>query len=402
MSDFYLTEEHRRLRVEVRAFAQSTVAPRVAAMERTREVETDLVKEIAGRGWIGATIGKEYGGMGAGHLAKTIIIEELSRVSAAVGAAVQASQLGTAKIVHYGSEQQKRMWLPRIAAGECLPTIAATEHGSGSHLLGMEMRAHREGRHYVLNGHKVYVGNSHIGDLHGVVARTGEGTQGLSAFLVEASRPGLTLSAPAGTLGLHGFSFGELHFQDCRIPAGNRVGEEGDGRDIADSSSVLYGRPNLAAVALGIHQAILDQTTTFASERTRYGRPLAKLPNIKLKLGLIESRVMSARLAVYHATHLLDIGAGDDALLFNAKLTGADLLLDSARAAMEIHAAVGLTTDAPMERYLRDAHHIQAPAGTSDVQALRLAEVALGTSKSRWSQLLADVLTVDKTPLALS
>ncbi|MFF7098293.1 acyl-CoA dehydrogenase family protein [Streptomyces rubradiris] len=402
MSDHYLTEQHHQLRAEVRAFALSKVAPRVADMELAKRVETDLVREIAGRGWIGATIGQEYGGMGTGHLAKTIIIEELSRVSAAVGAAVQASQLGTAKIIHFGSEEQKRAWLPRIAAGECLPTIAVTEHGSGSHLLGMEMRARREGRHYVLNGRKIYVGNSHIGDLHGVVARTGEGTRGLSAFLVEAGRPGLTLSAPAGTLGLHGFSFGELRFHNCRVPAGSRLGTEGDGRDIADSSSVLYGRPNLAAVALGIHQAILDQVTKFANERTRYGRPLVKLPNIKLKLGLIESRVMSARLAVYHATHLLDIGEGDDAALFNAKLVNAELVLDSVRAAMEIHAAAGLTTDIPMERYLRDAQHIQAPAGTSDVQALRLAEVALGTSESRWSQLLADVLAAEKKPLALS
>lgn len=400
MSDFYLTQEHHRLRAAVRTFAQVTVAPCVADMEGTRQVETDLVRMIAKQGWIGATIDTAHGGMGAGHLAKTIIIEELSRVSAAVGAAVQASQLGTAKIIHYGSEQQKRRWLPLIAAGECLPTIAVTEPGSGSHLLGVEMRARREGRHYVLNGRKVYVGNSHIGHLHGVVARTGEGTQGLSAFLVEAERPGLTLSAPAGTLGLHGFSFGELRFTDCRVPAGNRLGEEGDGRDIADSSSVLYGRPNLAAVALGIHQAILDQVTAFTSERTRYGQPLAKLPNIKIKLGQIKWRVMNARLAAYHATHLLDIGAGDDALLFNAKLTNAELLLDSARAAMEIHAAVGLTTDTPMERYLRDAHHIQAPAGTSDVQALRLAEVALGTSKSRWSQRLASMLAVNRVATA--
>ncbi|MCL3998868.1 acyl-CoA dehydrogenase family protein [Streptomyces lavenduligriseus] len=402
MSDHYLTEQHHQLRAEVRAVARATVAPRVAAMELAKRFETDLVQEIARRGWIGATIAKQYGGMGAGHLAKTIMLEELSRVSAAIGAAVQASQLGTAKIIHYGSEEQKRIWLPRIAAGECLPTIASTEPVSGSHLLGMEMRARREGRHYILNGRKVYVGNSHIGDLHGVIARTGKGTQGLSAFLVEADRPGLTLSASTGTLGLHGFSFGELHFNDCRVPVGNRVGAEGDGRDIADSSSVLYGRPNLAAVALGIHQAILDQVTTFTTERTRYGQPLVELTNIKLKLGQIQSQVMTARLALYHATHLLDTGEGDDAALMNAKLINTELVLDSARTAMEIHAAIGLTTDTPMERYLRDAHHILAPAGTSDVQALRLAEVALGTSKSKWSQLLAPHLAAEKTPLTLS
>lgn len=391
MSDIYLTDQHHQLRAVVRAFAQTKVAPRVADMERTGAVETELATVIAEQGWIGATIDKKYGGMGAGHLAKTIIIEELSRISGAMGAMAQASQLGAAKIIHFGTEQQKRTWLPRIAAGLCLPTIAVTEPVSGSHLLGIQMSARREGHHYVLNGQKVYIGNSHIGDLHGVIARTGEGSKGLTAFLVESDRPGLSLPAPSETLGLHGFSFGELHFTDCRIPISNRLGEEGDGSEIAHSSSVLYGRPNLTAVALGIHQAILEQATTFTSQRLRYGSSLHQLPNIKIKIGQIQSRVMTARLAAYHAAHLLDADAVCDAELMNAKLINVELALDSARAAMEIHAAAGLMTDGPMGRYLRDAHHISAPAGTSDIQLLRLAETALGQSKRQWSQRLPRV-----------
>jgi alkylation response protein AidB-like acyl-CoA dehydrogenase len=391
MSDIFLAEQHHQLRSVVRAFAQTKVAARVADMERTGAIETELAAAIAEQGWIGATIDKAYGGMGAGHLAKTIIIEELSRISGAMGAMVQASQLGAAKIIHFGTEQQRRTWLPRIAAGLCLPTIAVTEPGAGSHVLGMQMSARREGHDYVLNGQKVHIGNSHIGDLHGVIARTGEGSKGLTAFLVESDRPGLSLPAPSGTLGLHGFSFGELHFTDCRIPISNRLGHEGDGMEIAYSSSVLYGRPNLTAVALGIHQAILEQTTTFTSQSVRYGGSLHQLPNIKLKIGQIQSRVMTARLAAYHAAHLLDTGEACDAELMNAKLMNVELTLDSARAAMEIHAAAGLMTDAPIGRYLRDAHHIFAPAGTSDIQLLRLAEVALGQSKEQWSQRLSRV-----------
>lgn len=393
MSDAYLEERHHQLRAQVRAFAESKVAPRVADMERTGAVETALATAIARQGWIGVTVDKAYGGMGAGHLAKTIIIEELSRISGAMGAMVQASQLGVAKIIHFGSERQKHDWLPKIADGSCLPTIAVTEPEAGSHVLGMQMTAHREGRHYVLNGRKIYIGNSHIGHLHGVVARTGEGSKGLTAFLVEADRPGLTLPPPGRTLGLHGFSFGELHFNDCRIPVGNRLGREGEGRDVAYSSSVLYGRPNLTAVALGIHQAILEQTTAFASERVRYDDQLHHLPNIKIKIGQIQSRVMTARLTAYHAAHLLDTGAACDAELMNAKLINVELALDSARAAMEIHAAAGLLADVPIGRYLRDAHHIFAPAGTSDIQLLRLAEVALGQSKGQWSQRLATALS---------
>ncbi|MEU6346497.1 acyl-CoA dehydrogenase family protein [Streptomyces sp. NPDC046977] len=388
MSDWYLTPAHRQLRQDVRAFAENEVAPRVPAMEKAGTIERELADAIAARGWIGATIDPVYGGMGAGHLAKTLIIEELSRVSAAMGAMVQASQLGVAKVIHYGTEQQKRFWLPRFADGSCLPTIAVTEPVSGSHVLGMETTAVRDGDSYILNGRKAYVGNSHIGHVHGVVARTAPGSRGLTAFLVEADRTGLTLLPHAETLGLHGFSFGELLFDQCRIPAGNRLRDEGDGRDIAYSSSVLYGRPNLTAVALGIHQAILEEVTRFATERHRYGKPLHHLANIKLKIGQIASRLMTARLAAYHAAHLLDSSVPCDLELMNAKLVNAESAIDSARAAMEIEAATALTTDRPLQRYLRDAFHIYAPAGTSDIQLLRLAEAALGLNKGQWSQRL--------------
>jgi alkylation response protein AidB-like acyl-CoA dehydrogenase len=389
MSASYLTADHHRLRQQVRTFAETEITPRVQHMEAARDVERDLAALIAKQGWIGATIPAEYGGMDAGHLAKTIIIEELSRVSGAMGAMTQASQLGTAKILHYGTDEQKRTWLPRIAEGSCLPTIAVTEPGSGGHVLGMHATAERDGSHYILTGRKIYVGNSHIGDLHGVVARTGPGSKGLSAFLVEADRPGLTLTPHRPAMGLHGFSFGEIVLDRCRIPAANRVGDEGDGLAIAYSSSILYGRPNLTAVALGLHQAITDETIRFATGRQRYGHPLADLPTIQQKIGLLQSRLMTARLSAYDAVHLLDQGHPCDAELINAKYVNVEAALDSARTAMEIHAAAGLFTDRPLERLLRDAHHLYAPAGTGDIQLHRLAETALGTTPGQWSQRLA-------------
>lgn len=359
-------------------------------MEASRTVSHSLSRGIAQQGWIGATIDPAYGGMGAGHLAKTIIIEELARVSGAMGAMVQASQLGVAKIIHFGNDFQKQQWLPRIAAGNCLPTIAVTEAESGGHVLGMGGTAVRDGDHYVLNGRKVFVGNSHVGDLHGVVVRTGEGSKGLSAFLVESDTPGFSLAGQQQAMGLHGFSFGELIFDNCRVPAANLLGKEGDGLSVAYSSSALYGRPNLTAVSLGIHQAILDETTAFCIERQRYGKSLGELPNIKLKLGQMQSRLMTGRLTAYHAVHLLDQGLPCDAELMNAKLLNVEYALDSARNAMEIHAACGLYTDRPIERYVRDAFHIFAPAGTSDVQLLRLGELVLGSAKGQWSERLSD------------
>ncbi|HCA85891.1 MAG TPA: acyl-CoA dehydrogenase [Streptomyces sp.] len=395
MERYFANRHHQQLRQRVREFAEREVRPRIPEMEASRTVSHDISRLIAQQGWIGVTIDEVYGGMGAGHLAKTVIIEELARVSGAMGAMVQASQLGVAKIVHFGDDAQRKTWLPKIASGECLPTIAVTEPQSGGHVLGMESTAVRDGDDYILNGSKVFVGNSHVGDLHGVVVRTGPGSKGLTAFLVEADAPGFSLGEQQPAMGLHGFSFGELIFKDCRVPAANRLGEEGDGLSVAYSSSVLYGRSNLAAVSLGIHQAILDETTAFCTERERYGKPLGDIGSIKLKLGQIQSRLMTARLAAYHAVHLLDRGLPCDAELMNAKLLNVEYALDSARNAMEIHAASGLFTDRPIERYLRDAFHIFAPAGTSDIQLLRLGELALGRAKGSWSDKLSSLVRME-------
>jgi acyl-CoA dehydrogenase len=386
---YFFESDHLALRDDVRRFAEREVRPRVPEMETRRAVERDLPRAIAARGWIGATIPRRYGGMELGHLAKTVIIEELSRVSGAMGAMAQASQLGVAKVLHFGSEEQKAHWLPGFARGELLPTIAVTEPESGGHVLGMRTTAVRDGDAYVLNGRKCFVGNSHIGDVHGVVARSGPGSRGLTALLVERDRPGFRLGSYGSPAGLHGFSYGELIFEDCRVPVENRIGDEGEGLDVAYSSSTLYGRPNLTAVALGIHQAILEDTVAFCRERELYGEPLAQLPTIAQKLGDMNSRLMTARLAAYHAVHLLDRGQSCDAELMNAKLVNTESALTSARAALEIFAGRGCQTDHNIERYLRDVIHTFPAAGTSDVQRLRLAEVALGTYRGRWSEQVA-------------
>lgn len=391
-TSYFTTPQHERLRDQVRNFAEVKVAPRVADMEAAKAVHVELSRLIAQQGWLGVTVDPRYGGMGLGHLAKTIIIEELSRVSGAMGAMVQASQLGVAKIVHFGNEQQKRRWLPMVSDGRCMPTIAVTEPESGGHVLGMSATAKRVGNNYFLNGRKVFVGNSHVGDLHGVVVRTGPGSGGLSAFLVESTAPGLSLGRHQPTMGLHGFSFGELILENCRVPAENLLGSVGDGLAVAYSSSVLYGRPNLTAVSLGIHRAIVEQTVEFAMAHVRYGKPLAELPTVKQKLGQMQSQLMTARLAAYHAAHLLDEGMPCDAELISAKLLNVESSLDSARTAMEVHAAYGLYPGSNIERFLRDANHIYAPAGTSDIQRIRLAEVALGTYREQWSARFSDQL----------
>jgi alkylation response protein AidB-like acyl-CoA dehydrogenase len=320
------------------------------------------------------------------HTAKTIIIEEISRVSGAMGAMVQASHLGVAGLIHFGNPRQRQTWLPQIASGEVLPTIAVTEPDSGGHVLGMTATAVRDGGDYVLNGTKCHVGNSEVGDLHKVVVRTGDGSRGLSAFLVEATRPGCRLGPHRRAMGLHGFGFGHIRFEDCRVPAANLLGNEGDGLAVALSSSLLYGRPNLAAVALGVHRALVEATVAYATRLYRYGRPLYEIPVVKARIGEMRSRLDVARLSLYDAVGRLDRGLPCDAQLINAKLINAEYAVDSARAALEVHGAAGLFCDQGVERLVRDAFHILAPAGTADIQRLRLAEDTLGIGKGEWSQ----------------
>ncbi|MDQ1536031.1 MAG: acyl-CoA dehydrogenase [Actinomycetota bacterium] len=379
---------HEELSEQVHQFAEDELRDLVPLLEEGGVLIDDLVRKVARMGWIGVTIPREFGGMGLGHLAKTVIIEELSRVSGAMGAAVQASQLGVAKIVHFGNEDQRKYWLPLIASGDCLPTIAVTELNSGGHVLGMASTAVRDGDSYVLNGHKCFVGNSHIGDVHGVVMRTGPGSRGLSAFLVESSRPGFSLGPMGSQAGLHGFSYGEIRFDDVRVPVANRLGDEGMGLDVAYSSSVLYGRANLTAVALGIHQAVLDETVSFCQARENKNGLLSELPIVAAKIGQIKSNLLTARTVAYHAVTLLDQGESCDAELMNAKLVNPELALNSVRTAMEIFAARGCQRDFHIERYLRDVFHTFPAAGTSDIQRLRLAEITCGTYTRSWSEQL--------------
>ena len=266
------------------------------------------------------TIPSRFGGMGLGHVAKTVVIEELARVSGAMGAMAQASQLGVAKVVHFGTEGQQARWLPRFGRRRS----ASDDRGDRARVGRPRARhaRHRGPGRRLLRARRDEVrswATPTSATMHGVVARDGPGSRGLTAFLVEHDRPGLRLGGYGTPAGLHGFSYGELVFEGCRVPIENRIGDEGQGLDVAYSSSTLYGRPNLTAVALGIHQAIFEDTVAFCRERELYGEPLAQLPTVALKLGEMQSRLMTARLLAYHAAHLLDQGRACDAELMNAQ-----------------------------------------------------------------------------------
>ncbi|MCZ1001162.1 acyl-CoA dehydrogenase [Streptomyces mirabilis] len=388
----YLTPVHELLWQEVDAFAAEHVAPRVNRMEALpHKVERDLPQLLAAQGWFAVTIPRVYGGLGAGHVAKTILIHRIATVSAAAAAILQASLIPVAALLRFGTDEQKAYWLPQVADGTTLFSIAATEPEMGGHIGGIETLAERHGNQWVINGgSKIYIGNSHIAGLHIVLARTAPpgttASQALTAFLIEHDRKGLTVEPHRPGLGLHGFSVGRLDLDRVRIPAGNVLGEVGHGMNVGQSSSILYGRPNLAAVSLGLHEAIVETTVCYLKNRPRYQGTLSDLPVLRYRLGDMEARLRAARILAYQAVYLFDRGLSCDADLVNSKYLGHRWAVQSGQDAMELHGARALDTNYPLQRLWRDVQHTYPPAGTGEVQRMRLAETALHEDTIQWSE----------------
>ncbi|MFJ7242138.1 acyl-CoA dehydrogenase family protein [Streptomyces olivaceus] len=390
----YLTARHDLLWREADAFAAEHVAPRVVRMEAAPgRVERKVAGLMAARGWFAVTVPATFGGLGAGHVAKTILIHRIARISAAAAAILQATLIPVGALLHFATYEQKGRWLPGVADGSLLLSIAVTEPLAGGHLGGIETTAERDGSQWVITGSKVHIGNSHLAAGHLIIARTGEAGLGtsraLTAFMVEADRPGLCVSRHRAGLGLHGFSAGRLDLDRVRVPQDNVIGEVGQGLAVAQSSSILYGRPNLAAVTLGIHETVVDTTTTRLTTRPRYQGTLSDLPVLRDRVGGMEARLRAARILAYQCVHLLDQGLSCDGELINAKYLGHQWAMQSTQDAMELHGAHALDGDYVLHRLWRDVQHTHPPAGTSDVQRIGLADAALGEDRIQWSERLA-------------
>lgn len=390
----YLTPAHHRLWHEAGAFTAEYIAPRVERMEAfPHKAERKTAQLMAERGWFGVTIPVRYGGMAAGHVAKTVLIHQTAAVSAASAAILQASLIPIGAVLHWGTLEQKTQWLPQAAGGTRLFSIAVTEPRTGGHIGAMETLAEQDGDTWVITGSKVHIGNSHLAHLHVVVARTAPPgvtpSQALTAFLVEDDRKGLTKEPHRPGLGLHGFTAGQLRLDRVRVPAANVLGNVGEGLFVAQSSSIVYGRPNLTALSLGLHEALLETTVQWLSTRPRYDGHLLDLPVVQDRLGAMQGRIQTARGAAYQAVHLLDQGLPCDAQLIGAKHTGHDLAAASARDAMELHGAHALDGDYDLQRLFRDIQYTYPPAGTGEFQRIHLSKAALGETEIQWSQRLA-------------
>ncbi|CAM5466211.1 acyl-CoA dehydrogenase family protein [Streptomyces microflavus] len=402
----YLTARHELLWAEADAFAAEHIAPRAVRMEAAPgRVERKVADLMAARKWFAITVPSAFGGLAAGHVAKTVLIHRIACVSAAAAAILQATQIPVGALLNFATVEQQARWLPGVADGSLLLSIAVTEPAVGGHIGGIETTAERTGNQWMITGTKAHIGNSHLAGAHLVLARTAEAgvrtSKALTAFMVESDRPGLAVASHRPGLGLHGFSVGHLDLDHVRVPAENIVGEIGQGLSVAQSSSILYGRPNLAAVSLGIHEAVVATTTARLKARPRYRGSLSDLPVLRDRIGDMEARLRAGRILAYQSVHLLDQGLSCDADLINAKYLGHQWAMKSAQDAMELHGAQALDRDYVLQRLWRDIQHTYPPAGTGEVQRIRLADAAFEEDHIQWSErLAADVARAQPDPTA--
>ncbi|NWF92241.1 MAG: acyl-CoA dehydrogenase family protein [Syntrophaceae bacterium] len=379
--DFKLSEREELLRKTVREFAEREIAPRMEAMEETGEFPVDLLKKMGEIGILGVITPPEYGGVGLGNLARIIILEELGRVCPAIPMALQVHHMATHALSAFANEEQKRKYLPPLAKGETMGVVAVTEPSGGSDVAGMKTSARLEGDRYILNGRKCFITNAHASDIWVVIARTGEGGKGLSAFIVERGFPGAKLGRKENKVGLRGAITGELVFQNCEVPKANLLGHEGDGMNIAIRNIVETGRPGMASVALGILNAVLEQAVKFANERILYGKPISSLQMIQSHLADIYADLEISRLLVYRVGWMRDQNIRCDAESALAKQFSCEAAARSARKAIEIHGSYGILREYPVQRLLRDALVTIPAGGTAEVARLVMARQALSLVK---------------------
>jgi butyryl-CoA dehydrogenase len=378
--NFELTEEQRLVRDMVRDFAQNELAPRAAEVDKTEEFPADNIRKMAELGLLGLPYPEKYGGGGGDYLSYAIAVEEVARACGSTALIFAAHvSLGCGPIFYFGSEEQKQTWLPRLLSGKGLGAFGLTEPEAGSDAGSTRTTAVRDGDCYVLNGSKMWITSGAIADVVIATAKTdpGAGTRGISCFLVEKGTPGFIPGKNEPKMGLKGSVTSALSFEDCRVPAGNLLGNEGEGfRQML--ITLDGGRISIGAMALGLAQAALDHATAYARERRQFGQPIASFEAIQWMLADMATEIDAARLLVYRAAALKDAGRpfGKEAAM--AKLYASETAERAAFKALQIHGGYGYSREYPVERIYRDQRLCSIGEGTSEIQRLVIARHVIG------------------------
>ncbi|MGW3330370.1 acyl-CoA dehydrogenase family protein [Streptomyces rubiginosohelvolus] len=380
--DLALSVEQEAVRKLAEDFVAREVTPHVVAWDRAENVDRSIVKKLGGLGFLGLTVPEEYGGSGGDHLSYCLVTEELGRGDSSVRGIVSVSLGLVAKtIASWGSEEQKRQWLPLLTSGEAIGCFGLTEPGTGSDAGNLVTRAVRDGDDYVISGTKMFITNGTWADVVLLFARTDDspGHRGVSAFLVPADTPGLSRRTIHGKLGLRGQATAELVLEDVRIPASCLLGPEGKGFSIA-MSALAKGRMSVAAGCVGIAQAALDAAVRYAGEREQFGKVIARHQLVQELLSDIAVDVDAARLLTWRVADLIDRGQDFATAASKAKLYASEAAVRCANNALQVFGGYGYIDEYPVGKLLRDARVMTLYEGTSQIQKLIIGRALTGVS----------------------
>ncbi|NED06299.1 acyl-CoA dehydrogenase [Streptomyces sp. SID6648] len=380
--DLALSVEQEAVRKLAEDFVAREVTPHVVAWDRAENVDRSIVGKLGELGFLGLTVPEEYGGSGGDHLSYCLVTEELGRGDSSVRGIVSVSLGLVAKtIASWGSEEQKREWLPLLTSGEAIGCFGLTEPGTGSDAGNLVTRAVRDGGDYVVNGTKMFITNGTWADVVLLFARTDDspGHRGVSAFLVPADTPGLTRRTIHGKLGLRGQATAELVLEDVRIPASCLLGPEGKGFSIA-MSALAKGRMSVAAGCVGIAQAALDAAVRYAGEREQFGKAIARHQLVQELLSDIAVDVDAARLLTWRVADLIDRGQDFATAASKAKLYASEAAVRCANNALQVFGGYGYIDEYPVGKLLRDARVMTLYEGTSQIQKLIIGRALTGVS----------------------
>ena len=380
--DFELSDDQQRIRAVAREFADAELGDKIAPYDARHEFAWEIVKKLGPLGFLGVLVPEAYGGAGLDYVSYALIVEELNRGDASVGITMWAhNSLCTNHIALFGSPAQKQTYLPRLASGAVLGAWGLTEPGSGSDAAALRTRAVERDGAWVLNGTKAFITNASVGEIAVVLARTDaeKKSRGISAFILERGAPGFRAGTPYRKLGLHASDTAELVLEDARVPAANLLGARGAG--FAQAMTVLEGgRIAMAAMAVGIAQAAVDQAVRYMKQRSAFGKTLAEFNGLQGMLADLVTEVEVARLLTLRAAWLKDEGRPAMHAAAMAKLFASETAMKAATQAVQIHGGAGYIAEFPVERIFRDAKLTEIGEGTSEIQRLVIAREILGFS----------------------
>jgi alkylation response protein AidB-like acyl-CoA dehydrogenase len=379
--DFTLTPEQELIRQSAREFCDREIVPHAREWDRSERMDEAIVPKLAEIGFLGCALPEEYGGMGLDTISYCLVMEELGRADSSVRGIVSVNNgLAGKTVAKWGTDEQKAEWLPRMASGEALGCYGLTEPGSGSDPASLVTRAVRDGDDWVIDGSKIFITLGSWAGVALVFARTGgEGPRGITCFLVPTDSPGFSARKIDGKLGLRAQDTAELFFDGVRVPDAARLGEEGAGFKVA-MSALDNGRISLSAGAVGVAQACVDASVTYAAERRQFGKPLAQFQLIQELIAETAVETEAARMLAWRAASLADRGESYTLAASQAKFYASEVAVRAANAALQVHGGYGYVDEFPVARYLRDARVLTLYEGTSQIQKLLIGRALTGES----------------------